>query len=95
MNNKLNFIAVLKECIFIQIVVDNNTRSVTGVEFVRNNKLEFVQVQKEVILSAGSFGSPQILMLSGIGPRSHLEEKGVSINILMYLVFLLVFISIS
>ena len=71
--------AVLKEHIFIQIIVDNNTKSVTGVEFVRNNKLEFVRVRKEVILSAGSIRSPQILMLSGIGPKSHLEETGVSI----------------
>ena len=84
MNQRLNSDDVLKEHLLIQVVIDNNTKSVTGVEFVRNNKPEFVQVRKEVILSAGSFRSPQILMLSGIGPRSHLEEKGVSIILLIY-----------
>jgi choline dehydrogenase-like flavoprotein len=32
---------------------------------------------KEVIVSAGSISSPQILMLSGIGPKEHLKSKGV------------------
>ena len=45
-----------------------NKRAV-GVRFIKNGKLQTVSVRKEVILSAGTVGSPQILMLSGVGPR--------------------------
>lgn len=35
---------------------------------------------REVVLSAGSYGSPQLLMLSGIGPADHLQEVGVPVS---------------
>jgi choline dehydrogenase len=48
-----------------------------GVEFERNGIRHVATCNKEVILSAGTVGSPQILMQSGIGPRQHLESYGV------------------
>ena len=54
-----------------------NKRAV-GVEFLRNNRKEKVKASREVIVSSGSIGSPQILMLSGIGPKKQLEKLGVS-----------------
>lgn len=45
---------------------------------IENNKLIRVMANKEIILSAGSVGSPQILMLSGVGPKEHLQKFGVS-----------------
>ena len=48
-----------------------------GVVYVRDGKEVEVRATKEVIISAGAIGSPQLLMLSGIGPKNHLEEVGV------------------
>ncbi|XP_059145449.1 glucose dehydrogenase [FAD, quinone]-like [Physella acuta] len=45
----------------------------TGIIFIRNGKKTEVKARHEVILSAGTVGSPQILMLSGVGPKEHLE----------------------
>ena len=50
----------------------------TGVEFVHQGQTKQLMASKEVLLSAGAFGSPQILMLSGIGPRQHLVDMGIA-----------------
>ena len=54
-------------------------KKAVGVEYVHDGRLKKVYVNKEVILSAGAIGSPQILMLSGIGPRDHLEDLNVNV----------------
>jgi len=51
-----------------------------GVEYVVNGKVETAAASNEVILSAGSIGSPHILQLSGIGDRDILEKAGVDVK---------------
>ena len=43
-----------------------------------NGKQKIIKAKKEVILAAGTVGSAKLLMLSGVGPRSHLESLNVS-----------------
>ncbi|KZV70479.1 GMC oxidoreductase [Peniophora sp. CONT] len=53
---------------------------VTGVHLLgQKGESRLVRVKKEVILAAGPFGSPRVLMLSGIGPADHLKEHGINL----------------
>jgi choline dehydrogenase len=54
-------------------------KRVVAVEVEFEGLIRVVNVTKEVILSAGAFNTPQILKLSGIGPREELEELGVEL----------------
>lgn len=69
---------VLRFAHVTKILIDEQTKQTKGVTFIRKSKTFNVMVTKEVIVSAGSVNSPQLLMLSGIGPQEHLKEKGIS-----------------
>jgi len=62
----------------VQRVVIEGSRAV-GVEVITASGRETVRAAREVIVSGGAFGSPQLLMLSGIGPASHLREHGIDV----------------
>jgi choline dehydrogenase len=61
-----------------QRIVMDGTRA-TGVEFLHHGKQETVRAKREVILCGGAINSPQLLMLSGIGPRDHLSSLGIPV----------------
>lgn len=52
-------------------------KKAVGVRYKKNKKVFEVKCTKEVIVSSGAFGSPQLLMLSGIGPTEHLTDMGI------------------
>ncbi|XP_072044892.1 alcohol dehydrogenase [acceptor]-like [Amphiura filiformis] len=70
-----NNLTVTTNALVTKILIEDN--KAVGVEYMIGDKTESVRVSKEVALCGGTVNSPQILMLSGIGPRSHLESLGI------------------
>jgi choline dehydrogenase len=57
----------------------DGTRRCTGAEVWNGSEMTTAQATREVILSAGAIGSPQILQLSGIGPADLLRQHGIDV----------------
>ncbi len=53
-------------------------RRATRVSYRQAGQLRTVKARREVIMSAGAFGTPQILMASGVGPGAHLRQLGIT-----------------
>ena len=60
-----------------KIVIDKGRA--TGVEYVKDGKTQTANAAKEVIVSAGALHSPQVLLLSGIGPAAELAKHGIDV----------------
>lgn len=71
---------ILRNALATKIIFNEN-KEAKGVKVKLPNKEVILMVNKEVILSAGAINSPQLLMLSGVGPKQHLEEMGIPIII--------------
>ena len=50
-----------------------------GVRYARGSKTVEMRANRAVVLCAGAIASPQLLMLSGIGPAAHLSDHGISV----------------
>ncbi|XP_063988386.1 glucose dehydrogenase [FAD, quinone]-like [Diachasmimorpha longicaudata] len=70
---------IVTEATVSRILINDNNHAY-GVEFIKNNQSYRINASKEVILSAGTINTPKILMLSGIGPKEHLEELGIKVR---------------
>ena len=57
-----------------KVLVNPTTKAAEGIEFIRNGIKQTARARKEVILAAGAINSPQLLLLSGIGPREDLAK---------------------
>ncbi len=54
-------------------------RRCVGVEYERGGKTHRLHARREVVLCGGTYNSPQLLMLSGVGPAAHLRSLGISV----------------
>ena len=68
---------------WIQILIEN--KRAVGISFIKDNIKHVIKANKEVIVSGGAVSSPQILMLSGIGPKNHLSSLKVYGMFLIYI----------
>ena len=79
LKNSRNNLHISKDSTVLKILIDPKTKQTTGVTFEKKGTIYTVTATKEVIVSAGTKASPQLLMLSGIGPASHLREFGINV----------------
>ena len=61
----------------LQVLFDG--RRAVGVRCWRNGREEIAQARREIVLCAGTFGSAQLLMLSGVGPADELQRHGIPV----------------
>lgn len=62
----------------VEKVIIQNGRA-TGVAYVKDGARRVAEAKREVVLSGGAANTPQLLMLSGIGPADHLREHGIEV----------------
>ena len=68
-------LTVITEALAVSLVFDRGRAA--GVTYLRGGREEIARAEAEVILAAGAIGTPQLLMLSGIGPADHLRTHGI------------------
>lgn len=74
---KRSNLTLISKVLTRKIVMDG--KRAVGIEYEKNGQITEVTATKEVILAAGSVGSPQLLQLSGIGPEKVLQDAGVDV----------------
>jgi choline dehydrogenase len=70
-------LAVITKALVHRLLIDGGR--VRGVEYGVGGNARAIDCDREVILAAGAFGSPHILLLSGIGPASGIEPHGIRV----------------
>jgi len=70
-------LTVATRALTTRILIENG--AAVGVEYRQDGRLVTARARGEVLLSAGAFGSPQILQLSGLGPAALLRQHGIAV----------------
>jgi choline dehydrogenase len=67
----------LHKCLARRIIMDG--KRAVGVEVQRGSDVYIVHARREVIIAASAINSPKLLMLSGIGPATHIKKIGINV----------------
>ncbi len=70
-------LTVLTDCLVERVGVENGRA--TTVQCRSKRGAQTIRARRAIILAAGAFGTPQLLMLSGIGPADHLKANGIDV----------------
>ncbi|XP_071448090.1 glucose dehydrogenase [FAD, quinone] [Hetaerina americana] len=75
---------ILLDTLATRVLINATTKRAYGVEYIRmkdnpENRTERAYARKEVVLSGGAVNSPQLLLLSGVGPRNDLKELNIPV----------------
>lgn len=62
-------------------MIDPKSKRAYGVEYEKFGKRHTVLARREVIISAGAIKSPHLLLLSGVGSKKHLQDKGIFLKL--------------
>ena len=71
-------LTVLTDALVTSVIIEGG--HATGVRYLHHGEPQTARANAEVILSGGAVNSPQLLMLSGIGPAEHLIEMGIDVH---------------
>jgi choline dehydrogenase-like flavoprotein len=76
-------LTVVTDALVDRVLFDDpvNSRRATGVSWRVNGVSHRARAEREVVLAAGAFGTPQVLMRSGIGPAADLAEHGIELRL--------------
>ncbi|XP_047529743.1 ecdysone oxidase-like [Vanessa atalanta] len=78
-NKHRNNLYVLKRTVVTQILFDENNNAIGVKALTQDSKSITLKAKREVIVSSGSINTPKLLMLSGIGPKEHLESHNIKV----------------
>ncbi|XP_037889012.1 glucose dehydrogenase [FAD, quinone] isoform X2 [Glossina fuscipes] len=62
-----------------KIIFEPKTKRARAVEFIKQGQMKKILAKREIVLAAGAINTPQLLMLSGVGPRKHLDKLGIKV----------------
>lgn len=71
-------VRVATDALALRILFDG--RRAIGIEYEQNGETHTVHARREVLLTAGAINSPQLLLLSGVGPAAELRDLGITVK---------------